>query len=89
MEVWGHVIDDNVVHESAVGIGETVLFCPIDIFPLGGGFGVGKVEIGDFEPLAITLDAHVVAGYVQIQVERVQILHCELPGACGREESGG
>ena len=47
-----------------MGISGTVLFCPVDIFPLGGGFGVGKVEVGDLEPLAITLDAHVVVGDV-------------------------
>ena len=45
-----------------MGISKTILFCPIDIFPLGGGFGAGKVEVGNLESLAITLDAHVVAG---------------------------
>ena len=63
-EVQGCVIDVEVVHESVMGISGTVLFCPVDIFPLGGGFGAGKVEVGDLEPLAIALDAHVVAGDV-------------------------
>jgi len=54
-----------------VGIGRSVLLCPIDVLTLWGGFGVGEVEISGLKTLLVVLHADMVLSNVDCKVKSV------------------
>ena len=64
-----NTIDVEMVEEGLVGVSGTVLLRPIDVFSLRGSLGAGQMKIGDFETLAVSLNAYIFVRDVHSRVE--------------------
>ena len=71
-----------------MGIGQSILLCPIDVLTLWGGFGVGEMQISGLKTLLVMLHTEVVLSNVDCRVKSVWVIGGKLARVSGHKENG-